>query len=77
MPPRDKTMQLKDLYQDFNELSEEQQLHFFERYYLKRNQDLSKQVIIVKRKAQTRKKRDKKIPVTPEQVTVLRKLGLI
>jgi len=72
-------MQLRNLNQNFQMLSPNEQAVFFSSYRSRRQKDLD-QVII---KLQTKKRRStgsgkgKKIPVTVEQLDLLKKLGLI
>ena len=75
-------MKLQDLHPNFNNLSDTEQQHSFELYHTKRAEELSKRKLIVRGKKKgigrgTTKPRAKKIPVNPEQLAALRKLGLI
>ena len=71
-------MQLQNLNQNFQMMSPNEQAVFFVSYAGRRQKDLEKVII----KLQTKKKstgtgKGKKIPVTVEQLDLLKKLGLI
>jgi len=72
-------MQLRNLNQNFQILSPNEQAIFFAIYSERRQKDLDRIVIKVagKRKSTGRKGKGKKIPVTVEQLDLLKKLGLI
>ncbi len=72
-------MQLQNLNQNFQTMSFNEQAVFFARYADERQADLEKVIIKLqaKRKKSTGSGKGKKIPVTVEQLDLLKKLGLI
>lgn len=71
-------MKLENLRPNFLEMSDEERFANFEFYCRQRLRDLEERVIEVpKKQAKERKKSDRKIPVTPEELSLLRKIGLI
>lgn len=72
-------MKLADLNQNFQMMQPNEQAAFFSSYRSKRQEDLEKVIIKLqsKRKKSTGAGKGKKIPVTVEQLDLLKKLGLI
>ena len=71
-------MKLEQLRTNFLEASDEQRLELFTGYYARRQKDLEQVVIKVpKKRAKGKKPSERKIPVTPDQLQMLRKLGLV
>lgn len=72
-------MRLHDLYSNFMDMSEDEQIQFFHSYYEERTRILDESVIVKVKatKAETSRKQDKKITVTHEQLVLLKRLGLV
>lgn len=71
-------MKLEQLRRNLLEVPEDERLHFFGSYYDLRNQDLEKVVVKVpKKRAKGKKPSERKIGVTPDQLAMLRKIGLV
>jgi len=72
-------MRLHDLYADFMEMSEEEQLSFFHDFYEERSRVLQETILVKAKtpKSPTARKQDKKLTVTPDQLILLRRLGLV
>lgn len=71
-------MKLEQLRRNLMEVPEDERLHFFGSYYEARNRDLEQVVVKVpKKRAKGKKKSERKIGVTPDQLEMLRKLGLV
>lgn len=62
-------------------MTPEEQESFFCQYYERRNQDLKESIIAIPTKKSSTKSpgrtKDKKVSVTPEQLVLLKKMGLI
>jgi hypothetical protein len=60
------------------EVPEDERLHFFGSYYDLRSRDLEKVVVkVAKKRAKGKKPSERKIGVTPDQLAMLRKIGLV
>jgi len=72
-------MRFQDLHENFHEMEIEERMNFFLGYITKRDQDLQTVTVITKQsKAKKGKKiKDKTVQVTPEQMKLLKSLGLI
>lgn len=71
-------MRLEQLRPNFLEVSDEERLALFTTYYARRTKDLEQSVVKIKgKKAKGKKRSERKIPVSPEQLDLLRKLGLV
>lgn len=71
-------MKLEDLRPNFLEVSEEERCALFDSYCAQRIKDLESTVVeIPKKRAKGKKRSERKIPVSPEQLDLLRKLGLV
>jgi len=71
-------MKLEQLRTNFLEVSDAQRLELFTSYYARREKDLEQVVVKVpKKRAAGKKPSERKIPVTPTELQMLKKLGLI
>lgn len=76
--PLENSMQFQDLKENFHEMDIDDRMKFFLMYITARETDLS--VVTVKTKQGKKKgskKKDKTVQVTPEQMKLLKSLGLI
>lgn len=70
-------MKLEQMKTNFLDMSDKERQEFFTKYSEKRTKDVQEVVVKLTPKKRSKKKADKKVSVSQEQLELLKKLGLV